>query len=114
MNWVSTRGSSPPVPFIDALFAGTAPDGGLYMPERFDPLPPGSVASLRQADMVEIDAALTRAAGGLAETRRLRGYDAVHLAAAVRVRDDDLVVVAGDTALLEAARAEGIATAKVA
>ena len=54
MNWVSTRGSSPPVPFIDALFAGTAPDGGLYMPERLDPLPPTTIASLRQADMVEI------------------------------------------------------------
>jgi threonine synthase len=47
MNWVSTRGSSPPVPFIDALFAGTAPDGGLYMPERLDPLPAGTVDSLR-------------------------------------------------------------------
>ncbi len=54
MNWVSTRGSSPPVPFIDALFAGTAPDGGLYMPERFDPLPPATVESLRRADSVEI------------------------------------------------------------
>ena len=31
MRWVSTRGQSPPVPFIDALFAGTAPDGGLYI-----------------------------------------------------------------------------------
>ena len=41
MKWISTRGASPPVPFIDALFAGTAPDGGLYMPERFDPLPAG-------------------------------------------------------------------------
>ena len=28
MRWVSSRGSSPAVPFIDALFAGTAPDGG--------------------------------------------------------------------------------------
>ena len=54
MNWVSTRGSSPPVPFIDALFAGTAPDGGLYMPERLDPLPPGTVDSLRQSGIVEI------------------------------------------------------------
>ena len=43
MKWVSTRGASPPVPFIDALFAGTAPDGGLYMPERLDPLPAGTV-----------------------------------------------------------------------
>ena len=43
MKWVSTRGASPPISFVDALFAGTAPDGGLYMPERLDPLPPGTV-----------------------------------------------------------------------
>ena len=54
MKWISTRGASPPVPFIDALFAGTAPDGGLYMPERFDPLPPGTVESLKGAGIVEI------------------------------------------------------------
>jgi len=54
MNWISTRGAAPAVPFIDALFAGTAPDGGLYMPERLDRLPPGTVDSLRHAGMVEI------------------------------------------------------------
>src|SRR5688572_32143939 len=54
MKWVSTRGASPPVPFVDALFAGTAPDGGLYMPERLDPLPAGTVESLRGAGVVEI------------------------------------------------------------
>src|SRR5687767_2694284 len=54
MKWISTRGRSPPVPFIDALFAGTAPDGGLYMPERLDPLPPGTIESLRGAGIVEI------------------------------------------------------------
>jgi threonine synthase len=54
MNWVSTRGSSPAVPFIDALFAGTAPDGGLYMPERLDPLPAGTVESLRSASIVDV------------------------------------------------------------
>jgi threonine synthase len=54
MKWVSTRGSSPPVSFIDALFAGTAPDGGLYMPERLDPLPAGAVESLRGASIDEI------------------------------------------------------------
>ena len=43
MKWVSTRRASPAVPFIDALFAGTAPDGGLYFPERFDPLPAATV-----------------------------------------------------------------------
>ena len=54
MKWISTRGGSPPITFIDALFAGTAPDGGLYMPERLDPLPAGTVARLRGADIVEI------------------------------------------------------------
>lgn len=54
MKWISTRGAAPPVPFIDALFAGTAPDGGLYMPERLDPLPAGTVDALRGADIVEI------------------------------------------------------------
>jgi threonine synthase len=47
MKWVSSRGESPPVSFIDALFAGTAPDGGLYMPERLDPLPERSLEALR-------------------------------------------------------------------
>ena len=54
MRWISTRGASPPVPFIDALFAGTAPDGGLYMPERLDPLPGGTIDALSSADIVEI------------------------------------------------------------
>lgn len=54
MKWVSTRGEAPPISFIDALFAGTAPDGGLYMPERLDPLPDDALAALRHADIVEI------------------------------------------------------------
>ena len=54
MKWISTRGGSPAVPFIDALFAGTAPDGGLYFPDRFEPLPAGTLAALRQASLVEI------------------------------------------------------------
>ena len=54
MNWASTRGASPPVPFIDALFAGTAPDGGLYFPDRFPPLPPEALDGLRDADLVRI------------------------------------------------------------
>jgi threonine synthase len=52
MQWISSRGASPAVPFIDALFAGTAPDGGLYMPERIDPLPAELLARLRGADLV--------------------------------------------------------------
>jgi len=54
MQWLSTRGNSPPISFIDALFAGTAPDGGLYMPERLDPLPQASLESIRGADIVTL------------------------------------------------------------
>lgn len=56
MRWVSSRGASPAVPFIDALFAGTAPDGGLYMPERLDPLSQDQLDAIRAAngDIVEI------------------------------------------------------------
>ena len=50
MRWVSSRGASPAVPFIDALFAGTAPDGGLYMPERLEPLSPGQLDAIRAAN----------------------------------------------------------------
>ena len=54
MKWISTRGESPPISFVDALFAGTAPDGGLYMPERLDPLPAATLDALRGADIVAI------------------------------------------------------------
>ena len=35
MHHISTRGEARPLPFTDALLAGLAPDGGLYVPERF-------------------------------------------------------------------------------
>ena len=41
MRFVSTRGKAPPATFRQALFAGLAPDGGLYVPEAFDRIPFG-------------------------------------------------------------------------
>jgi threonine synthase len=35
MRYISTRGSAPPVGFLDAVLAGMAPDGGLYAPETW-------------------------------------------------------------------------------
>jgi predicted nucleic acid-binding protein len=64
-----------------------------------------------QLDLVDLDDTLARRGGELAEAHGLRGYDAVHLAAAERLRDPDLVLVAGDGALLGAAAATGLATA---
>lgn len=64
-------------------------------------------------DRVEIDEVLVRHAGDLAETYALRGYDAVHLAAAIRLSSRDLVMIAGDADLLAAASAEQMAVAQV-
>jgi len=66
-----------------------------------------------QIDFVETTRAILTAAGEVAERHQLRAYDAVHLAAALRVADDDLVVVAGDRDLLQAARSAGRAIAPI-
>ena len=66
-----------------------------------------------QLDLVDIDDGLVERAADFAEQQSLRAYDAVHLAAAHRLLDRDLVLVAGDRALLEAAHAIGIAVAAI-
>ena len=66
-----------------------------------------------QIDLFDVDSALAPRAGDLAEHHALRGYDAIHLAAAHRVSDAELVVVAGDRSLLAAAAADGLATASI-
>lgn len=57
-----------------------------------------------QLDLIAIDDVLVRRAGALAEEHALRGYDAIHLAGAERIADDDTILVAGDRDLLRAAR----------
>jgi uncharacterized protein len=69
---------------------------------------------LDQLDLVYIDDELVRSAAELAEAHALCAYDAVHLAAAARLAADDVVVVAGDRALLAGARTMGLAVATVA
>jgi predicted nucleic acid-binding protein len=54
------------------------------------------------------DAAIDQACA-LAEPFALRGYDAVHCAAAAAIRDDDVVAVSGDRSLLAAWQALGLA-----
>lgn len=66
-----------------------------------------------ELDLVELTDGLAHHAGELAEQAGLRGYDAVHLAAAHTLRDDDHVVVALDTDLRKAAAASGLNTAQL-
>jgi predicted nucleic acid-binding protein len=65
-----------------------------------------------QLDLVEVTDVLVRRAGSLAESHALRGYDALHLAAAEFVKDNELVFVSGDANLCEAANQIGIPVAR--
>lgn len=65
-----------------------------------------------QLDRLDVDDALVRRAGVLAERFGLRGYDAVHLAGAERLTDAEVVLVAGDGDLCEAAAELRLAVAR--
>jgi len=62
----------------------------------------------RNVAQARIDEELIRRAGELADAQALRGYDAMHLATAERLADDDVLFVSGDRALCAAARALGL------
>lgn len=64
----------------------------------------------REVDVIDIDEALSRRAAALAARFALRGYDAVHCAAAEQLADPDLVAASGDRKLLAAWSGLGIAT----
>jgi predicted nucleic acid-binding protein len=66
---------------------------------------------ITEIDHVEITAQLARDAGDLAQAHQLRGYDAVHLAAAMAALDSELVLVTADHDLSSAARAQGLPVA---
>lgn len=63
-------------------------------------------------DIVEVSDSLVRRAGVLAEIHSLRGYDAIHLAAGEMLSGQDVVFVAGDAQLYEAAKSLGLAVAR--
>ena len=64
----------------------------------------GLYAQLR---IIAIDEPLARQAGDLASEYALRGYDAVHLACALNVEGDDVLLATWDKALNSATRATG-------
>jgi len=69
----------------------------------------GVVAGIASVETTE---GLVRTAGRLAEEEGLRGYDAVHLAAALAVADTDKVFASGDRERLAAATRLGLAVAQ--
>lgn len=58
--------------------------------------------------VVEVTSSLATTAGDLAERHALRGFDAVHLAAALEVAGSDLILATWDVRLWHAAHAEGL------
>ena len=57
MRYVSTRGAAPVLGFTDALLAGLATDGGLYVPEVWPSMPervPGSTYAERAAQIIQL------------------------------------------------------------
>jgi uncharacterized protein len=61
-----------------------------------------------QIDVVVVGTAVVRSAGDLAESDKLRGYDAIHLAAALAA--SVTVFATADDRLLDAARRHGLST----
>lgn len=45
MRYVSTRGEAAPLDFVDAMLAGLARDGGLYVPENWPQFAPAEIAN---------------------------------------------------------------------
>ena len=64
------------------------------------------MASLR---VVEATSLLVDVAGDLAEALALRGYDAIHLAAALSLDDPDVALLSWDEDLRQAAESVGLA-----
>ena len=63
-----------------------------------------------QIDVVEVDEPLVSRAATIAYELGLRGYDAVHCAAAEQLDDDNVVGASGDRRLLDAWTALGVDT----
>lgn len=64
-----------------------------------------------QVQVVELDEALAFSAGDLAESHALRGFDAVHLATAVALRDESLIIATWDADLRAASLDTGLRVA---
>jgi threonine synthase len=54
LQYVSTRGTAPALDFADAMLAGLAHDGGLYVPEAFPRLGADEIAALAGLDYAEV------------------------------------------------------------
>lgn len=85
MRYISTRGQAPPVSFLDAVLAGMAPDGGLYVPESWPALYEGApqldpIKVVRGEHGYTANIALGRFMGGDLEMSGVAVVEAYHQA----------------------------------
>jgi len=64
MRYVSTRGQSPAVGFVDAVLGGLAPDGGLYVPEAWPTFSRAEIAGFANLSYAEVAAKVIGAFAG--------------------------------------------------
>ena len=58
MRYISTRGDAPSVGFVEAVLAGLAPDGGLYIPETWPGFTREEIAAFAGRSYAEVAAAV--------------------------------------------------------
>jgi len=54
VRYISTRGEAPPLSFTEALLAGLAPDGGLYLPQAYPVLDRSAIAGFAGNPYAEV------------------------------------------------------------
>src|SRR6476620_7585149 len=64
MICVSTRGTAPPVSFKEAVLAGMAPDGGLYVPANLQPKPDSWWSAQRGKSFQDLSIAIATVLAG--------------------------------------------------
>ena len=74
MRYVSTRGETAPLDFVDVMLAGLARDGGLYVPETWPALERGTIAGLAGKPYAEVAVEVMRpfVAGSIADAEFAR------------------------------------------
>lgn len=60
MQYISTRGQTPPQRFADVLLAGLAPDGGLFLPETWPQIPADEIAGYARRSYRDVAEAILK------------------------------------------------------
>lgn len=64
MRHISTRGNSPPISFDEIVLSGLAPDGGLYVPEKYPHLDQSELEALRGLPYAKVAARILKTFAG--------------------------------------------------